>query len=117
MWKVVLAAALLGFVGATAAGISPVFSAKIEKVLVDKTNFGGCMAKLSVSPKDQSNVTCKDSWVSFGCTGEFWPKDVAARMLSMAQLALVTRIETELAVSDTEKYNGYCTVTRIGVNL
>ena len=76
--------------------IAPAFAAKVTekdvtvtRIMTDSNFFGGCMAKLSPNPKSLL-PECNDDWISFSCTGEFMPKDMAGKLYSSAQLALVT---------------------------
>lgn len=95
------------------AATSGFFNASVDKILLDQGEFGGCMARLSVNPATVAGVTCKNNWVSMGCTGEFVAKDIASRFLAGAQLALVTGTNASFKITDDSTYNNYCTVVRI----
>lgn len=93
---------------AFAAGLT----SKVTRILIDDVNYGGCMAQLE-TPPSTSGLICKDSWVTFSCTGEFNSKSQAAIKVSAAQLALVTQTPLYIQVDDTKKHNGYCFAPRV----
>lgn len=88
------------------------FLAHVDRVLIDSTNFGGCMARLSPSPQ-AFLPNCKPDWVTFGCDGVLMPKDMAYHLYSAAQLGLVTGIPIEVQVNDAKRHNGYCLAERV----
>ena len=100
--------------------VAPSFAAtgivetKVVRLMADYQLFGQCMARLSVSPHLNANVSdCKPDWVTFDCSGDFAAKDVANRSYNSAQLALVTKRVVVLTIDNTKKHNGYCWVRRI----
>lgn len=75
--------------------------------------FGGCMAKLEVSPRAVA-PTCGANWVSFDCTGDFAADVVLAyRMLDQAQLAFASGKQIRVWFSEAQKHNGYCVANRV----
>jgi hypothetical protein len=117
--KSLAAAALLIVSGTSMAASGVIATATVTKVLVDggapETNYGGCMAALSVSP---SSIlpTCAAGWVTFSCTGSFAANTIQAyRLLDQAQLALATGKQVSVYFRDDQKHNGYCFARRIDV--
>ena len=99
--------------------VAPSFAAtglvetQVNRLMSDYQLFGQCMAKLSVSPHLNADVSdCKPDWVTFDCSGDFAAKDVANRSYNSAQLALVTKRVVVLTIDNTKKHNGYCWVRR-----
>jgi hypothetical protein len=92
-------------------GISTTVTAVLLQL--DST-YGGCMAKLSDSPKSSIDG-CAPDYVSFNCAG-LRNGDVvkAYRMLDQAQLALTTGKPVYVSFRDT-LYDGYCESVRIDV--
>lgn len=97
--------------GPTLAG-SKYYSASITQVFVDDARFGGCMAKVSPSPKVYLDG-CKDNYVTFSCDGTHNSKSAGNTKYSAAQLALVTNTKVNIDVIDGKKISGYCFVRRI----
>lgn len=92
------------------------FNSEVVQVLVDDSNYGGCMVRLSVDPQTQL-ANCGSGFASLDCLKQF-PEStagIAANKLAQAQLALVTGREVRLRITDTRKVNGYCFVNRIDV--
>ena len=92
------------------------FNSEVVQVLVDDSNYGGCMVRLSVDPQTQL-ANCGSQFASLDCLKQF-PEStagIAANKLAQAQLALVTGREVRLRITDTRKVNGYCFVNRIDV--
>lgn len=87
---------------------------KVNVVLVDGKNFGGCMAQISQDISDKLPA-CKADWVTFDCLGVFpeTTKSIAQNQLSTAQLAFVTRKNVYIKATDSRRVNGYCLVERI----
>lgn len=84
--------------------------------------MGGCAIK--VSPIDAiadqagyANGTgdgqCRRGFISFDCDGGAISKAEAARFVSASQLAQVTGNRLYVVVNPNQKYNGYCTATRV----
>ncbi len=79
-------------------------------------SYGGCMAGLSVPVNTAAPAPdCPYNWVSFSCDGTYASKEVAQLMLDQAQLALATKSPIFIAVDDSKKHNGYCTVIRMDI--
>lgn len=107
-----LISALL-FASPAAWSATAVITAKVTKTLVDSVNFGGCMAALSVNAP--SSVSCKTTWVTFSCTGDFSDIVLAYQKLDQAKLALTTNRSVSVTVDDSKKHSGYCFASRIDV--
>ena len=113
----------LTLVFGTSAGAAPpdfdVWNTTISKVLLDSSDFGGCMALLGEGPASRG-LTCTENgrpasnYVSMDCDGNYGTKSAAANLLSAAQLALVTGTVVTVRVSALKLYNDkYCVVERI----
>lgn len=92
------------------------FDAEVNRVLIDDSNYSGCMVSLSTDP--QSKVAnCGAEWVTLDCLKNFPESSgsIATNKLSQAQLALVTGRSVRVRVTDTRKANGYCFAQRIDV--
>lgn len=88
----------------------------VRRVLVDDSNYGGCMAQFTDNPR--STLTdCGNEWLTFDCFSAFPgnSKSAAQNKLSQAQLALVTGRKVYVKFTDTRKANGYCFAQRIDV--
>jgi hypothetical protein len=112
-----LAAVALLVASAVAGGATSNVVGTVTAVRLDAgSNFGGCMAKLSVSPKTKL-PECGASWVSFSCSGQYTDEVRAYRLLDQAQLALAAGRDVQVQVwfDDTRKHNGYCFAYRIDV--
>lgn len=89
-------------------------SGQVLKVLTDSNDYGGCMAFVAFDP-NYAGTSC-DNFVSFGCDGKFISKSQANANLSMAQLALVTKVAVNIYADTTKTYNvSYCLADRIDV--
>ena len=98
-----------------AQGAQANIQAKVSRTLVaEEQLWGGCMARLSVDPQTVLPA-CANDWVTFSCSGEHVSKDIAYRMLDIAQLAQVTSKSVFVIVTDDKTHNGYCFVRRIDV--
>lgn len=92
---------------------SPLFAAKayttatVTSVVLDDDKYGQCMVRLSQSIS-QSGLDCPSNWVSFSCSGDFNPKDMAYHKLETAQMSLLLGKEIRIYVDDAKKHNGYC---------
>jgi hypothetical protein len=86
--------------------------ARVTRVLVDASKFGGCMALLNPPPETYLSG-CGSAWVTFSCTGDFNDPVLAYRMLDQAQLALVTGKKVFVDVDNEFAHNGYCFASRI----
>lgn len=87
-------------------------TAQVNRTMVHRTHFGGCMAQLSV---DLSTVLpdCNGEWVSFSCTGDFGEQTANQGMFDQAQLALAAGKQVEVHFTSYEQHNGYCVAYRI----
>lgn len=90
-----------------------IYNAKVTRVLIDNTNYGGCMAAVTVDPASRL-PSCGQWWVSFACVGGSDPVN-SYRMLDQAQMALALNKTVSLFVNDAVKYNGYCVATRMDI--
>lgn len=81
-------------------------------VLTDETQYGQCMARVK-SPQLQGQCANAENWVTFGCKGDFIPKNVASRMYDTALLSMITGNKTQLVLNPDQRYNTFCQVTRI----
>lgn len=121
MIKILFSSLVLALSLPLQAAPSALFSAGIEKILLDKANYGQCMAKLSVDPNSYpgpGGTVCKPFFVSFGCDGVYINRGTANTMLGAAQLAMVTQTQVDIRVTDATVYNatdgvGYCLAQRI----
>jgi hypothetical protein len=90
-----------------------VLYSKVKQVLVSAPPlFGSCLVLL----EDQISsvgLECTGGWLSFSCTGDFQPKDVAYKMLDMVYLSIVLDQELRFVANDTKKHNGYCVAERV----
>ena len=88
----------------------------VKRVLVDDSNYGGCMAQFTDSPTT-TLTGCGNDWLTFDCLAAFpnGSKSTAQNKLSQAQLALVTGRAVYVKFTDTRKANGYCFAQRIDV--
>lgn len=86
---------------------------RVISLLADKSDFGSCMARLSVNLGDYG-VDCT-SWVTFDCeaTSGTVTKSAANMMYQTAQLAFVTGKVVKVLAVDTGQINGNCRATRI----
>lgn len=88
------------------------FRASVTKVLADGEAYGGCMAYLDKSPKDEGNGCANAiSAVTFDCINSRGDtnKTLAALKFSNAQLALVTGAEIKVKVTAAGGLpNGVC---------
>ncbi len=90
-------------------------SAFVERTMVDgDEKVGGCMAYLSENPAGVLPA-CKNSWVTFSCTGTYTDPIRAYRMLDQAQLALATGKRVDVTIHDSKTHNGYCFASRINL--
>ena len=87
---------------------------KVNAVLVDSVNFGGCMALIVPGP-EATLINCGAAWVTFSCTGDFNTKTFGNSKLQMVQLAKVADMNVSLLIDDTKMHNGYCFAQRIDI--
>jgi len=116
MKRVMIFVAALVMLGSPIANAATAnITAKVNRVLIaDEGKFGGCMVALSTSV-NASLPNCPGNWVSFSCSGVFVGKDVAYRMLDMAQMAKALDKNILVTVDDTKKHNGFCYASRIDI--
>jgi hypothetical protein len=88
----------------------------LDRVLIDQSNFAGCMGYVSQDIRTQLPA-CNSNWVTFDCSALFpeTTKQSAQNKLSQAQLALVSGKQVYVVATDARKVNGYCLATRIDV--
>ena len=84
------------------------WSTKVTQFLVDDSQFGGCLAFLSVPPSSRSAISCPSGWVSFDCTGTVNSKSEGSIKLGAAQLAFVTDKCIIVTANDAVTFNGQC---------
>ena len=111
----VLAAMLILFVSTSSLGATYRVDTNVTGVLLEDDVYGGCMAKLAVSPSSET-ANCGANWVVFDCDGtrdDTSGKSLAAQKLSAAQLAYVTRGLVRVVFDDQRKINGFCYAQRI----
>jgi hypothetical protein len=114
-----LAAAALLLMSSTGMAASSSVTAYVTRTLVSggptTSNYGGCMASLSVSPTTKL-PSCSANWVTFSCTGNFATNTVQAyHLLDQAQLALAGNKKVTVFFQDDKKHNGYCFASQINV--
>ena len=92
------------------------FDADVNRVLIDDSNYSGCMVSLTTDPQSKL-PSCGAEWVTLDCLKAFPESSgsIATNKLSQAQLALVTGRSVRVRVTDTRKANGYCFAQRIDV--
>lgn len=109
-------AALFMVASASAMSASSTFVSKVERVLLDDSDFAGCMVLLRPFPASEL-PNCAANWATLDCLKEF-PEStgsIASNKLAQAQLALVTGRSVKMRVTDTRIANGYCFAHRIDV--
>ena len=85
----------------------------VTKILSDDVNYGGCMAYIATSPKDDQGLACTSSLsaVTFDCLNSRGTtnKSLANTKFQSAQLALVTGADIKLKVTSRGGLpNGVC---------
>lgn len=93
------------------------FTANVLEILIDDTDFGGCMARLSTDPEERV-ATCGTAWVTFDCLAAFpnSTKGQAQAKLGAAQLAYVTGNTVRVTITDASTANGKCLASKIRNN-
>jgi|GEM_PF-2926550 len=86
--------------------------AKVERLLIHETNFGGCLAMMAGDSLASKSGGACSNWISFSCTGELNDEDAALRMFESAQIAYLTGREIRVDVDTTRKHNGHCMAVR-----
>lgn len=86
----------------------------VEAMLVHDTEFGGCMARLSVDLRQLPGSTCGE-WVSMDCKGDFLDPDTSARMFEAVQIAYLTNRQLRVEIDQTRRHNGHCVAKRIDI--
>lgn len=115
MMKFVISAAMAVFFTLTSyqsVSAAAVYWAKVDRVIIDDTNLGGCAAVTIPGPQ-VAGLGCGVNFVTFDCVGAYASKSIAAAKLSAAQLQLVTQKFTRFVVTSDQTHNGYCFVRRI----
>lgn len=88
--------------------------AKIDKIILDGVNYGGCMVYMN---PNQKLLNCRQDFVSLDCNGEITnTKTHAKSMLDTAQLAFLTDNTVRLRISDSKTINGFCTADYIRID-
>ena len=109
-------AVLFMVVSTSALSASSTFISKVERVLLDDSDFAGCMVLLRPFPASEL-PNCAPNWATLDCL-KLFPEStgsIASNKLAQAQLALVTGRTVKLRVTDTRIANGYCFAQRIDV--
>ena len=109
-------AALFMVASASAMSASSTVVSKVERVLLDASDFAGCMVLLRPFPASEL-PNCAANWATLECLKEF-PEStgsIASNKLAQAQLALVTGRSVKMRVTDTRIAHGYCFAHRIDV--
>ncbi|RUO71747.1 hypothetical protein [Idiomarina ramblicola] len=83
----------------------------ISAVLIDKDNFGGCMAQVDIDISETA-PSCGSSYITFDCDGDFQDPSVGNRFLEMAQVAYVTGKGMRFSIDTNLQHNGFCVATR-----
>jgi hypothetical protein len=91
--------------------------AKVIQVFIADGVLGNCGAYLSELIVDSatSPLNCPSRVVSFSCTGDFLPKDIAYHLYDNAQMSLVLDKTVRVYIDDTKKHNSYCLAYRLDV--
>ena len=113
--RIALVVALTG-VSVSLSAENATFDAQVSRILIDDSNYSGCMVSLTTDPQSQV-PNCGSNWVTLDCLKNF-PEStgaIATNKLSQAQLALITERTVRVRVTDTRKANGYCFAQRIDV--
>jgi hypothetical protein len=112
--KAAAVALLLCASGQVEAAAGSVVASVTRVLITGESDFGGCMAALSVSP--QSVLPgCRSGWVTFSCSGDFTDPVRAYRMVDVAELAIATGKQVQVYFRDDLKHNSYCFAYRIDV--
>jgi len=82
--------------------------AKVTDIIISENDYGGCLVKLNKNT-NESGVNCHSEWVSFSCNGVYNAKDVAYRMLDVAQASMLMGNFAWAKVESAEKVGTYCT--------
>ena len=107
--KKILISALLGLlVTSSALAEQAFYEGKLLRVLqTSDGKYGSCMVGLPI----QVNTVlagCKDSWVTFSCSGNFASKSDASAMMESAKMAYALNKTVLMRVDNTKLHNGYC---------
>ena len=112
--KFTLALLVLGvFAVALHAEVVSMTAGITRTMVVADDRWGGCAARLSVSPADEGLANCANNWVTFSCSGVHTSKSSALAMFDQAQMAYVLDRRVRVFVDDSKKHNGLCFVNRI----
>jgi hypothetical protein len=84
-------------------------SGNVNRVLIDAKDYGKCMINVSF----EATNGCYGSWVSLDCEGKYSNKGDGDRMLNTALIAQNMNKKVSIKISDSQKYGGYCVVTRL----
>jgi len=111
--------AVLSLLGSSAVHSATAYWATgVDSVLIDDSNYGGCMILLSNPPSAQAGLNCPAPFATLSCDGEFSSKTEAQTKLNGAQLAMVTDTVVGVRVDDARKVPGtnFCFVERIDLS-
>lgn len=115
MNKLLTVAAVLGItIGASAVANAEIVRlppSNISAVLIDKDNYGGCMAQVDIDVSSTA-PDCSGSYISFDCDGDFQDPSIGNRFLEMAQVAYVTGKGMRFSIDTNLQHNGFCVATR-----
>lgn len=103
-------------VSTSAMSANSTFVTRVERVLLDDSDFAGCMVLVKPFPAAEL-PNCAPNWASLDCL-KLFPEStgsIASNKLAQAQLALITGRSVKLRVTDTRIANGYCFANRIDV--
>ena len=83
----------------------------ITAVLIDKDNFGGCMAQVDIDISETA-PDCGSAYITFDCDGDFQDPSIGNRFLEMAQVAYVTGKGMRFSIDTNLQHNVFCVATR-----
>lgn len=109
-----MVAGLVLLANVASAATAPIGPTSVVRTLIDESRWGTCMVQLTMSP-GSAGLDCPSNWVSFSCSGDFLPKDLAYKMFEAAQMAQALDLQVLMVVDDARKHNGQCLATRIDV--
>lgn len=91
-------------------------STYVTALLVDDTDYGGCMMELSRGPQTVLGG-CGGDWVSLDCLAAFpeSTKSNASQKYAQAQLAFISGNRLRVYITDDRTVNGFCFATRVDV--
>ena len=111
----IVCGALLVASSQTWSATAAIVGANVTYLLNDQTNYGYCMARLSINPSTVGLNCPADPLVAMDCEGNFGSKTAANAIFSAAQLAFVAEKRVRVTLDDSRKINGFCYVMRLDV--